>query len=181
MTLMALSLSIGLLIDDAIVVLENTFRHMEQGESARQAASLATEEIGLAVIATSRRDRRGLRPDRFHVGGVVGRFFREFGLVATGAVFISTLVGAHARRRCCARASCVATAEARPRLSGCSNAVYGRLEAHYRRVLAWGLRHRAGDARASRSPAVVGGIAVARAVPLDVHDRRRIAASSTSG
>ena len=68
MTLMALSLSIGLLIDDAIVVIENTFRHMELGESPRQAASNATEEIGLAVLASAFANRSGVRSDRIHDG-----------------------------------------------------------------------------------------------------------------
>ena len=67
MTLMALSLSIGLLIDDAIVVLENTFRHMELGAPPKQAASTGTRRDRSRGDRDLARDRRGLRADRLHV------------------------------------------------------------------------------------------------------------------
>ena len=92
MTLMALSLSIGMLIDDAIVVLENIYRHMEdEGEAPAEAASTGTDEIGLAVVATTLAICAVFVPIAF-MGGIVGRFFREFGLVATSAVLASMLV-----------------------------------------------------------------------------------------
>jgi len=91
MTLMALALSIGMLIDDAIVVLENVYRHMEKGVPAERAASEATDEVGLAVLATTFAVCAVFVPNAF-LSGVVGRFFREFGIVASCAVCMSTLV-----------------------------------------------------------------------------------------
>jgi hydrophobic/amphiphilic exporter-1 (mainly G- bacteria), HAE1 family len=91
MTLMALSLSIGLLIDDAIVVRENIVRHLNLGKSHRQAALDGTNEIGLAVLATTLTIVAVFLPVGF-MGGVIGKFFHQFGLTVTVAVLISMLV-----------------------------------------------------------------------------------------
>ncbi len=90
-TLMGLSLSVGLLVDDAIVVLENIFRHVEHGESRREAASRATEEIGLAVTATTFSLVAVFVPIAT-TGGIVGRFLKEFGLTVATAVLISLVI-----------------------------------------------------------------------------------------
>ncbi len=90
-TLMALSLAIGLLIDDSIVVQENTMRHVEEGMPPRQAASFATNEIALAVLATTLSVCAVFVPVAF-MKGMVGRFFYQFGLTVTFAVLISLLV-----------------------------------------------------------------------------------------
>ena len=91
MTLMALSLSIGLLIDDAIVVRENIVRHLNLGKDHRQAALDGTQEIGLAVLATTLTIVAVFLPVGF-MGGVIGKFFHQFGLTVTVAVLISMLV-----------------------------------------------------------------------------------------
>ncbi|HVP12760.1 MAG TPA: efflux RND transporter permease subunit [Phycisphaerae bacterium] len=91
MTLLALSLAIGLLIDDSIVVQENTMRHVEEGKPAPQAASFATNEIALAVLATTASVVAVFVPVAF-MSGIVGRFFYQFGLTVTFAVLISLLV-----------------------------------------------------------------------------------------
>lgn len=91
MTLLALSLAIGLLIDDSIVVQENTMRHVEEGKPAREAASFATNEIALAVLATTMSVVAVFVPVAF-MSGIVGRFFYQFGLTVTFAVMISLLV-----------------------------------------------------------------------------------------
>lgn len=91
MTLLALSLAIGLLIDDSIVVQENTMRHVEEGMPARQAASFATHEIALAVLATTLSVVAVFVPVAF-MKGMVGRFFYQFGLTVTFAVLISLFV-----------------------------------------------------------------------------------------
>ncbi|BEV73440.1 efflux RND transporter permease subunit [Paludibacterium sp. THUN1379] len=91
MTLMALSLSIGLLIDDAIVVRENIVRHVNLGKGHRQAALDGTNEIGLAVLATTLTIVAVFLPVGF-MGGVIGKFFHQFGLTVTVAVLISMLV-----------------------------------------------------------------------------------------
>ena len=91
MTLMALTLAIGLLIDDAIVVQENIMRHVQEGKPAAFAAEFATKEIGLAVLATSLSVVAVFLPTAF-TKGIIGRFFFPFGLTISFAVLISMLV-----------------------------------------------------------------------------------------
>lgn len=88
MTLLALSLAVGLLIDDAIVVRENIFRHREMGKTAREASTEGTKEVTLAVIATTMTVIAVFLPIAF-VSGVVGQFLREFGLTVCFALLIS--------------------------------------------------------------------------------------------
>ena len=91
MTLMALSLAIGLLIDDAIVVRENIVRHLEQGEDHFTAAREGTSEIGLAVLATTASIVAVFVPVAF-MKGIVGRFFFQFGITVAFAVLVSLFV-----------------------------------------------------------------------------------------
>ncbi|RMH39186.1 MAG: efflux RND transporter permease subunit [Deltaproteobacteria bacterium] len=91
MTMLALSLSVGILIDDAIVVVENIYRHFAQGKRAEVAASEATDEIGLAVLATTATILAVFVPVAF-MKGLIGRFFFQFGLTVSFAVSVSTLV-----------------------------------------------------------------------------------------
>ena len=90
-TMMALSLCVGLLIDDAIVVRENIVRHVQMGKSAHEAALAGTNEIGLAVLATTLSIVAVFLPIGF-MGGIVGKFFHEFGLTIVAAVLISMFV-----------------------------------------------------------------------------------------
>jgi HAE1 family hydrophobic/amphiphilic exporter-1 len=90
-TLMALSLCVGFLIDDAIVVRENIVRHLQMGKTAAQAAMDGTREIGLAVLATTLSVVAVFLPIGF-MGGTIGKFFHEFGLTIVVAVLISMLV-----------------------------------------------------------------------------------------
>ncbi len=91
MTLMALSLCVGLLVDDAIVVRENIVRHATMGKSAYQSALDGTAEIGLAVFATTMSIVAVFVPVGF-MGGIIGKFFFQFGLTVTAAVLISMFV-----------------------------------------------------------------------------------------
>ena len=91
MTLMALSLSVGLLIDDAIVVRENIVRHLAMGKSHFRAALDGTEEIGLAVMATTLTIVAVFVPVAF-MGGIIGRFFLQFGITVAAAVLLSLFV-----------------------------------------------------------------------------------------
>ena len=91
LTLMALSLAIGLLIDDAIVVRENIVRHLEHGEDHFTAAREGTSEIGLAVLATSMSIIAVFVPVAF-MKGIIGRFFFQFGLTVAFAVLVSLFV-----------------------------------------------------------------------------------------
>ncbi|WP_372840179.1 efflux RND transporter permease subunit [Phaeovulum sp.] len=91
MTLLALSLAIGLLIDDAIVVRENIMRHLHMGKSHRQAALEGTNEIGLAVLATTLSIVAVFLPVAF-MEGIMGKFFLQFGVTVSVAVLISLFV-----------------------------------------------------------------------------------------
>jgi hydrophobic/amphiphilic exporter-1 (mainly G- bacteria), HAE1 family len=91
MSLLALSLAVGLLIDDAIVVIENIYRHMQNGETAVEAAKAATAEIGLAVMATTFTIVAVFVPVAF-MPGIVGRFFYEFGITVSVSVLVSLFV-----------------------------------------------------------------------------------------
>ena len=90
-TLMALTLSVGLLIDDAIVVRENIVRHVQMGKGPYQAAMDGTKEIGLAVLATTLSIVAVFLPIGF-MGGIIGKFFHEFGITMVAAVLISMFV-----------------------------------------------------------------------------------------
>ncbi len=91
MSMLALSLSIGILIDDAIIVIENIHRHMEEGMGAREAASFATSEIGLAVSATTLAIIVIFIPVAF-MKGMIGRFFFQFGMTVVFAIMVSWFV-----------------------------------------------------------------------------------------
>ncbi len=91
LTLMGLSLAVGLLIDDAIVVRENIVRHMQQGRGHFEAARIGTSEIGLAVMATTFSIIAVFVPVAF-MRGIVGQFFYEFGITVAFAVLVSLFV-----------------------------------------------------------------------------------------
>jgi HAE1 family hydrophobic/amphiphilic exporter-1 len=90
-TLMPLSLCVGLLIDDAIVVRENIVRHVQMGRNAYDAAMVGTQEIGLAVLATTLSIVAVFLPIGF-MEGIIGKFFHEFGITIVAAVLISMFV-----------------------------------------------------------------------------------------
>ena len=90
-TLMALSLCVGLLIDDAIVVRENIVRHVKMGKDPYTAAMDGTQEIGLAVLATTLSIVAVFAPIGF-MGGIIGKFFHQFGITIVAAVLISMFV-----------------------------------------------------------------------------------------
>lgn len=90
-SLLALSLVAGVLVDDAIVEIENIVRHMRMGKSGFQAALDAADEIGLAVVATSATIIAVFLPVSF-MSGIVGQYFKQFGLTVAAAVFFSLLV-----------------------------------------------------------------------------------------
>ena len=91
LTLLALALVVGVLVDDAIVEVENIERHLRMGKTPKQAAIEAADEIGLAVIATTFTLMAVFLPTAF-MGGVPGKFFKSFGITAAVAVFFSLAV-----------------------------------------------------------------------------------------
>ena len=91
LSLMALTLAVGLVVDDAIVVLENIFRHLEQGRDRVTAALLGAQEIGFTIVSITVSLIAVFIPLLF-MSGIVGRLFREFGVVVTVAVALSALI-----------------------------------------------------------------------------------------
>ncbi|HQG31113.1 MAG TPA: efflux RND transporter permease subunit, partial [Deltaproteobacteria bacterium] len=91
LTMLALTLSVGILIDDAIIVIENIYRHIEEGMKPREAAAFATSEIGLAVMATTMAIVVIFLPVAF-MKGIIGRFFMQFALTVVFSVLVSLLV-----------------------------------------------------------------------------------------
>ena len=146
LTLMALSLCIGLLIDDAIVVRENIVRHGAMGKAHRAAALDGTQEIGLAVLATTLSIVAVFLPVGF-MGGIIGRFFHQFGVTVVAAVLISMFVSFTLDPMLSSLWPDPAVHGVRPR--GPVGWVLGRfdrlthwLNDTYQTLLAWSLRHR---------------------------------------
>ena len=162
MTMMALSLSIGMLIDDAIVVLENIYRHMERGEQGAAAASAATQEIGLAVGATTLAICAVFVPIGF-MSGMVGRFFHEFGLVVSCAVLVSLLVALTITPMLSSRFLRVESEHGR--LWQSFERGYVTLESVYQRLLGWTLCHRP-VVVALAVLSLVGALLIARTIPV---------------
>ena len=146
MTLMALSLVIGILIDDAIVVRENIVRHVERGEDHHAAARRGTSEIGFAVLATTLSIVAVFVPVAF-MGGIVGRFFYQFGIVTTFAVLVSLLVSFTLDPMLSSRwydpqAEGTARRGRLGRLLVRFNQAFEGAGVHYRGVIGWALRRR---------------------------------------
>ncbi len=160
LTLMALSVSIGLLIDDAIVVLESIHRRLEAGEGPREAASRGTAQVGTAVVAGTLSVLAVFVPIAF-MQGMIGRFFYEYGLAISVAVAVSLLVAVTLTPMLCSRW----LGPPRPTRAG-EEAAPGRVAAAYEAILRSALSHRA-LVIALAAAAVVAGVAVARTVPLE--------------
>jgi len=154
MTMLALTLSVGLLIDDAIIVIENIYRHVEDGMTPREASTFATSEIGLAVMATTFAIVAIFLPVAF-MKGIIGRFFLQFALTVVFSVLVSLLVSftltpmlasiflkriAHRR----GNSGTETTPAVKPmgRFAGLFERGYSNIERSYRPLLAFSLRHR---------------------------------------
>jgi hydrophobic/amphiphilic exporter-1 (mainly G- bacteria), HAE1 family len=152
-TLMAMSLCVGLLIDDAIVVRENIVRHVQMGKSAHDAALEGTNEIGLAVLATTLSIVAVFLPIGF-MGGIVGKFFHEFGITIVSAVLISMFVSftldpmlssvwhdpqAHGRR---VGPPVTLYDKTLGRVTGLFDSLTQALSRGYQKLLAWALKHK---------------------------------------
>src|SRR5438876_991974 len=137
LTMLGLVLAVGIVIDDAVVVLENIFRHIEEEDAPpMRAASEATAEIALAVMATTLSLVIIFLPVAF-MAGRVGRFFHSFGLTVAVAIMISLLISFTLTPSLSARMLRRLPPE---RVHG--GRLYRVFEAAYGRVLAWSLRHR---------------------------------------
>ena len=152
MTMLALTLSVGLLIDDAIIVIENIYRHVEEGMAPREAATFATSEIGLAVMATTFAIVAIFLPVAF-MKGMIGRFFLQFALTVVFSVMVSLLVSLtltpmlasiFLKRVALKRENPTdAPVAVKPhRLAESFERGYKKLEEVYRHLLAFSLNHR---------------------------------------
>ena len=136
-TLLALALIVGIIVDDAIVDVENIARHLEAGESPRHAAIAATNEIGLTVTAATLTIVAVFLPVGL-MGGVVGQFFKPFGITVSAAVIVSLLVAR-------TLSPLLAVRWLRPHGSPTETHESGRWKAFadfYQKLLAWALNHR---------------------------------------
>ncbi len=157
-TLMALSLCVGLLIDDAIVVRENIVRHVQMGKTPYQASLEGTQEIGLAVLATTFSIVAVFLPIGF-MGGIIGKFFHEFGVTIVAAVLISMFVsftldpmlssiwhdpeiGKHALRRAQGASPVGWYDNSIGRITGWFDRATESLAQGYQSILRWSLGHR---------------------------------------
>ncbi len=141
MTLLGLILAVGIVIDDAVVVLENVFRHMEEyGQSGWEAASSATQEIALAVLATTFSLAVIFAPIAF-MSGQVGRFFNSFGFVVGFAILLSMVISFTLTPMLCAR-FLKPLAPTSAGSGGGSESKTGFLTRRYIGILGWSLRHR---------------------------------------
>lgn len=143
LTLLALALSVGIVIDDAIVVLENIFRFVhELGKKPFEAAKLATADIGLAVIATTLSLMAVFLPITF-MSGIVGRFLRSFGITMACAVGVSMLVSFTLTPMLAARWIEEKSHGAGPNwLERMVDAFYKPIERVYMVMLGWSMRRR---------------------------------------
>jgi len=148
MVLLALSLSVGILVDDSIVVLENIWRHLRKGEEPKEAAINGRTEIGLAAITITMVDVVVFVPIAF-MGGIVGQFFQQFGItVATATLFslfvsftlTPMLASRWFRKKDVEGGACAGLSG---RCFGAFDRFYAALDKRYRILLDWALTHRA--------------------------------------
>jgi HAE1 family hydrophobic/amphiphilic exporter-1 len=141
LSMMALILSVGFVVDDAIVMLENIVRHMEHGEGAVEAALNGSREIGFTIITMTTSLAAVFIPVLF-MTGVLGRLFREFAVTITAAILISGVVSVTLTPMLCSRFLRVAALHAKSGLAGFLERAFGALHRAYAASLALVLRHR---------------------------------------
>lgn len=143
LSMLGIALVTGVLVDDAIVEIENIYRHMGQGKRAYEAALVAADEIGLAVVATTSVICAVFIPVGF-MPGIIGQFFREFGFTVAIAAFFSLVVARLITPMLCAyllRDAPVLKGPP-PTPEGLAPAQYGKVLLFYRRIVVWTLSHR---------------------------------------
>ncbi len=139
-TLMALTIATGFVVDDAIVVLENTSRHIEKGMAPFAAALQGAREVGFTVMSMSLSLIAVFIPILL-MGGIVGRLFREFAVTLSVAILISLVVSLTTTPMMCARLLRPPQERKSSRLGQWSERTYQSMVDAYGRALAWGLRN----------------------------------------
>jgi len=142
LSLMALAISTGFVVDDAIVVLENINRHLEQGVKPVPAAFFGAREIGFTVVSMSTSLVAVFIPILM-MGGIVGRLFREFAVTLSAAIGVSLLVSLTTTPMMCAKLLRPLDTEKHGRLYHLSEGAFDRLLKSYDFALRWVLRHQA--------------------------------------
>ena len=164
MTTLALALSVGVVIDDAIVVLENIYRHIEEGKPPREAASFGTDEIALAVAATTFSLAGVFVPVAF-MEGIVGRFLFQFGMTVAVAITLSLIVSLTLTPMLCARF--LRRSERHGRLFTAVGNFLDRVDARYRGGLDRALRRR-GLTLAVAGVVTLAGLFVGYGIPKEL-------------
>jgi HAE1 family hydrophobic/amphiphilic exporter-1 len=141
LSLMALTLSVGFVVDDAIVMLENIVRHMEHGEGVLEAARHGSREIGFTILSMTLSLAAVFLPVLF-MGGIIGRLFHEFAVTVVSAILVSGLVSLSLTPMLCSRFLHPPGAERHGRLYTWTERGFEHLLAVYRRTLEWALAHR---------------------------------------
>ena len=140
LSLMALTIATGFVVDDAIVVVENVSRHMEGGMPPRQAALVGAREVAFTVVSMSVSLVAVFIPILF-MGGMVGRLFREFAVVLSAAIMVSLLLSLTSTPTLCALLLRPGRGKTAKRPSGLSVRAFGALSRGYERSLSAALRH----------------------------------------
>ena len=135
-SLMALTVAVGFLVDDAIVVIENIVRHIEQGEEPREAALAGAKQIGFTVISISLSLVAVFIPILL-MGGLIGRLFREFAVTLSASILVSAIVSLTLTPTLCGQ-----FLRRRPKQSRDDPGFFSKLEHGYASILRWVLRHR---------------------------------------
>jgi HAE1 family hydrophobic/amphiphilic exporter-1 len=141
LSLMALTLSVGFIVDDAIVMLENIVRHVEEGEEPRQAAFSGSAEIAFTILSMTVSLAAVFIPVVF-MGGIVGRLLHEFAVTIVMAILISGLVSVSLTPMLCSRFIRPAGSDQHGRFYKWTEDAFNRVQNGYERSLRWGLDHR---------------------------------------
>ncbi|HEX7214420.1 MAG TPA: efflux RND transporter permease subunit, partial [Methylomirabilota bacterium] len=141
LSLMALTVATGFVVDDAIVVVENVTRHLEAGMPTLEAAVTGAREIGFTVLSMSISLVAVFIPILL-MGGLIGRLFREFAVVLSVAVLVSLVISLTATPMMCARLLRSHADRPRGRLYRAGEWVFDRIQGGYARSLSWSLRYR---------------------------------------
>ncbi|HTP66069.1 MAG TPA: efflux RND transporter permease subunit, partial [Geobacteraceae bacterium] len=140
LSLMALTVATGFVVDDAIVVLENITRHLEEGVPAREAAFLGAREIGFTVLSISISLVAVFIPILL-MGGIMGRLFREFAVTLSAAILVSLVVSLSLTPMMCATLLKPVTERSRGRFYRAGERVFDLVHGIYAKSLSWALAH----------------------------------------
>jgi multidrug efflux pump len=140
-SLMALTIATGFVVDDAIVVMENTTRHIEEGMTRMQAALKGASEVGFTVVSMSLSLIAVFIPFQL-AGGIVGKLFREFTVTLSVAILISLVISLTTTPMMCSRLLGRDTGRKPTRFAAAFERNFQRLRAGYERTLGWSLDHR---------------------------------------